>query len=124
MQLSPIDSPRKLDKPGTINIFGSTSNHTNNAPSGSLFTNNSLFSNNNQSSSNSLFSSSNTMNTPMFGTTPTTGGLFGQQQSGNSLFPSVQNSNSLGVPQTNLFSNQTFQLGVGINKPVFSMGKK
>ena len=41
MQLSPIVSPRKLDNPGTINIFGNTSNG-NNAPSGSLFTSNNL----------------------------------------------------------------------------------
>ena len=118
MQLSPIVSPRKLDNPGTINIFGNTSNG-NNAPSGSLFTsnnnngNNSLFGSN----SGSLFNSNNPTPAFGFGTAQTIGGT-----TGNTLFPNIQNSNSLGVPQTNLFTNATFQIGT--SKPVFNMGKK
>ena len=116
MQLSPVESPRKLETPGT-NLFGTNSN---NAPSGSLFTsnnnNNSLFGNS-SSSNNSLFAPNNTISTPFFGATQTIGGA-----SGNTLFPNIQNSNSLGVPQTNLFTNPTFQIGT--SKPVFNMGKK
>ena len=116
MQLSPVESPRKLETPGT-NLFGTNSN---NAPSGSLFTsnnNNSLFGNS-SSSNNSLFASNNTISTPLFGATQTIGGA----TTGNTLFPNIQNSNSLGVPQTNLFTNPTFQIGT--SKPVFNMGKK
>ena len=121
-----MQSSTSLNTPETVNLFGNTSNATNNVPSGSLFSSNntnSLFGNS-SNPSNSLFNTdnNNTSNSLFGNTTTTTGGLFGASATGNSLFPTVTNSNALGVPQTNLFDNKPFQ--IGISKPVFNMGKK
>lgn len=101
MQLSPIGSPRKLENPSTMNIFGNTTQGMNEQKS--LFTQNtnSIF-NSNISSTQSLFGN-NTLNTT----------------TNNTLFPQIQNQTSLGVQQTPLFSSN-FSIG----KPTFSMGKK
>ena len=100
MQLSPIGSPRKLENPSTMNIFGNTTQGMNEQKS--IFTQN----------TNSLFNSN----------ISTTQNLFGNNtvNSNNTLFPQIQNQTSLGVPQASLFSSSNFSIG----KPTFSMGRK